>query len=120
MQSEAKDVTAYIREAPQDRRECLARLREFCLEILKGYEEGMDYGLPCYKKDGVAEVSFGSQKNYISLYILKEAVLSANRGLLKGLNVGKGCIRYSKPGRIDFSVVKKLLTDTLMSEESAC
>jgi uncharacterized protein YdhG (YjbR/CyaY superfamily) len=80
----------------------------------------MDYGGPCYKRDGAAEVGFASQKNYISLYIPKEGVINANREKLKGLSVGKGCIRYSKPEKIDFEVVEKLLSETLKSEEAAC
>lgn len=64
MQSKAKNVTDYLQEIPEERRECLA--------TLTGYEERMDYGGPCYKKNGVAEVGFASQKNYIALYILKE------------------------------------------------
>ena len=76
--------------------------------------------MPCYKREGVVEVAFASQKNYISVYIMKEDVVRANRALLKGLNVGKGCIRYSKPEKVDFRVVQKLLSDTLESEEDAC
>ena len=38
---------------------------------LKGYEENMAYGGPTYNKNGVIEVAFASQKNFIGLYILK-------------------------------------------------
>jgi uncharacterized protein YdhG (YjbR/CyaY superfamily) len=114
MQSNAKDVTAYLKEVPADRLECLATLRNLCLETLTGYEEAIDYRLPCYKKNGVGEVAFASQKNYISLYILKEGVVNANRDALSGLNAGKCCIRYSSPKKMDFAVVRKLLRDTLL------
>ena len=52
MQSQAKDVTGYLLEAGPERRESLTRLRELCREILTGYEEVMEYGMPGYKKDG--------------------------------------------------------------------
>ena len=120
MQSSAKDVTSYIREAPKERQECLTRLRKLCLETLVGYEECMDYGMPGYKKDGVGGIGFASQKNYISLYVTIESVLNANRELLKGLSVGKGCIRYSRPEKIDFSVVQKLLIETFESQDEPC
>jgi uncharacterized protein YdhG (YjbR/CyaY superfamily) len=120
MQSKAKDVTTYLREAPADRQAALTMLRELCLEVLTGYEEGMDYGMPGYKKNGVSEVGFASQKNYISLYILKEDVVQANRALLKGLSVGKGCIRYSNPKKMDMDVIRKLLVDTVQSTEPSC
>ena len=96
-------------------------MRKLCLDTLTGYEEGMDYGMPCYKrKGGAAEIGFASQKNYISLYVAIESVVKANRELLKGLSVGKGCIRYSRPEKIDFGVVQKLLSETLESKEEPC
>jgi uncharacterized protein YdhG (YjbR/CyaY superfamily) len=120
MQSSAKDVASYIREASQERQKCLTRLRKLCLDTLAGFEEGMDYRMPCYKREGVVEVAFASQKNHISLYVNIEGVVKANRELLKGLNVGKGCIRYTRPEQIDFSVVQKLLSETLESQEDSC
>ena len=121
MQSKALTVDQYLKEIPQDRHAALTRLRKLCLEFLVGYEENMDYGMPGYKvADGEIEVSFASQKNYISLYILKEDVLNKYRQDLSGLNVGKGCIRYSKPGKIDFKMVEKLLIESRDSESPIC
>jgi uncharacterized protein YdhG (YjbR/CyaY superfamily) len=122
MQSTAKDVSSYLQEVPKERRETLEKLRQLCLKILTSYEESMDYGGPCYKKNGVAEVGFASQKNFIGLYILKKDVLDAHRDMLniKGVSLGKGCIRYSKPEKIDFAVVEKLLVGTLESESAIC
>jgi len=120
MQSKAKDVTGYLLEAEPERQEYLAKLRELCREVLTGYEEGMDYGMPCYKKDGTTEVGFASQKNYISLYILKVDVVEQNRAALKGLSVGKGCIRYSNPKKMDMEVIRKLLSDTVRSNDIPC
>jgi uncharacterized protein YdhG (YjbR/CyaY superfamily) len=112
MQSKARDVASYIDEAPSDRREALMKLRQLCLETLDGYEEAMDYLLPCYKKDGIVEVAFANQKNYISIYFLKDDVIKSNRSMLAGLNLGKACIRYMKPEKINFAVIKKLLDET--------
>ncbi len=120
MQSTAKDVTAYLQEVPADRQACLTRLRELCLALLTGYEESMTYGMPSYGKNGTVEVGFASQKNYIALYILKQDVVNANRDALTGLKVGKGCIQYSKPSKMDFAVIKKLLADTVASTDTAC
>ncbi len=120
MQSAAKDVRLYLQEVPLERQEVLQKLRALCLETLIGYEESMAYGMPGYKKNGVVEVGFASQKNYISLYILKQEVLDAHRELLKGVSLGKGCIRYSRPNKIDFDVVQKMLIGTYQSESTIC
>jgi hypothetical protein len=41
MQSTAKTVTAYLDEVPADRKAALAKLRDLCRRLLKGYEESM-------------------------------------------------------------------------------
>lgn len=42
----------------------------------------MQYGGPCYSRNGEVELGFGSQKHFIGLYILRLDVLDAYRDLL--------------------------------------
>lgn len=122
MQSTAKDVTIYIQEAPAERQEALTRLRDLCRATLTGFEESMDYSGPCYKRKGEVEVGFASQKHFIGLYILRTDVMNDHRDLLKGkgISLGKGAIRYSKPERIDFAVVESMLRGTVESTGPVC
>ena len=120
MQSKAKTVDEYLKEVPIDRQAVLERLRKCCLKILKGYSEDMEYGMPCYKKNEQVEVAFASQKNYISLYIAKHDVVKKNKVALKGLEVGKACIKFKKPEQVDFQLVQKLLQETVMSSAVPC
>lgn len=76
--------------------------------------------MPSYGKNGTVEVAFASQKNYISLYILKLDALLPNKHLLKSASVGKGCIRYAKPDKINFAVVQQLLADTVKAPGGIC
>ena len=118
MQSKAKDVAAYLQEIPPERQGILIRLRDLCRQTLTGYEEKMEYGMPCYKKNGVVAVAFASQKNYLSPYI-KQNVVNAHRDALTGASVGKGCIRFSRPDKMDLTVIEKLLTDTANAPETS-
>jgi uncharacterized protein YdhG (YjbR/CyaY superfamily) len=120
MQRKVANVSAYIAESPLAHRPALKQLRSLCRETLAGYREEIDYGMPVYKRDGVMEVAFASQKHYISLYILKKPVLDEHRAALKNCSIGKGCIRFKKPEQIDFEVVKTLLRGTLESESKPC
>ena len=113
MQSTAATVDEYIKTVPSERREAITRLRELCLRELKGYEESMQYGMPSYSKDGTIEISFNSQKQYISFYVLKKDVVDRYRDQLK--DVGKGCIRYRRPEQIDYGIVEKMLEETAES-----
>ena len=122
MQSQARDVTTYIKEAPAERQEALTRLRDMCRAELTGFKEAMAYGGPSYSRDGEVEVGFASQKNFIGLYILRTDVMNTHKDLLtrKGVSVGKGAIRYSKPEHIDFDIVQSMLRGTLASTGPVC
>jgi len=120
MISKAADVQTYIAELPAERRPAIVKLRSLCRQHLNGYEERMEYGMPVYKRNGVMEVSFASQKQYIALYVLKKDVLDEFRGALPGSKIGKGCIRFPNPDKIDFDIVKRLLSRTAHSKSAPC
>jgi uncharacterized protein YdhG (YjbR/CyaY superfamily) len=122
MQRQAKTVTAYLKDVPPERKAALKKLRALCRATLTGFEETMEYGEPCYKRDGVVEVGIASQKNFIGLYILRTDVMNAHKHLLKGKGVsaGKGAIRYSQSEKIDFTVIESMLRATLESRGEVC
>ena len=107
MQSKAKTVAAYLKEIPEERRKVMTTMTALCKKTLVGFDEGMEYGMPYYKKDGAA-VGVASQKNYISVYGLRKQ-LAAMGGKLEGAKEAKGCINFPKPELIDLKVFEKLL-----------
>jgi uncharacterized protein YdhG (YjbR/CyaY superfamily) len=113
-------VEDYIAEAVPDRRPSLELLRELCLDELQGFEEAMRYGMPSYLRDGAVEIAFASQKAYISFYVLRQDALDANLDRVQGLSLGKGCIRFRTPDRIDADTVRAFLSSTAKSTGSIC
>ena len=120
MKRDVPDVGAYIAESPDERRAALSRIRELCGQLLGGYEESIEYGMPVYKRNGVAEIAFASQKQYIALYVMKKDVVDEHRDALAGCSVGKGCIRFKRPDEIRFDVVESLLRRTFQSGGRVC
>src|SRR5688572_19017801 len=120
MQSKAATVDEYLKEVPKERLPAINKIRQLCLQELKGYKETMQYGGHVYQKKGIPEVGFFSQKNNIALYILKKDVVDKYRDELKGVSVGKGAIRYTNIAKIDFDLIKKMLADTFTSTNSIC
>ena len=122
MQSSAKTVPAYLKEVPEQRKAVLKQLRALCRAALTGFKESMEYGGPCYSRNGVVEVGFASQKHFIGLYILRTDVMRSHRYLLNipSVTLGKGCIRYSNTEKIDFNVVEKMLRATVESTGEVC
>jgi uncharacterized protein YdhG (YjbR/CyaY superfamily) len=117
---QSADVDRYLQAVPAERRDVLVNLRALCRETLTSYEECIEYGMPAYKRDGKVEVAFASQKNYISLYGLKEDVVKTHAHLFQGLSIGKGCIRFTKPAKMNFTAIGQLLRATVGSGEAPC
>lgn len=120
MQSRAPTVAKYVQQQPQDRQPVLKKLRRLCRASLPGHQEGIDYGMPVYKRAGAVEVAFASQRQYIVLYVLDKAVLDRHRDTLTGCKMGKGCIRYARPAKIDFEQVTALLQEVAKSKGTPC
>ena len=113
VQSKAKDVDGYIAEAPPERTAALTRLRDLCRSTLTGFREMMSYGMPAYQRgDEPGGVAFASQKQYVAVYIVNPAVVEKNAEALKGHDMGKSCLRFKNPAKIDWALVEKLLADT--------
>jgi uncharacterized protein YdhG (YjbR/CyaY superfamily) len=118
--SKAPDVPTYIAEVPAARRAAIEKLRSLCKQNLAGYEECIEYGMPCYKRKGVPEVAFASQKQYIALYVLKKDVVDEFRSTLSASSIGKGCIRFRRPDKIDFEALTRLLRRNADSKSAPC
>ena len=120
MKSEAKNVSEYLKEVPEERNSALNKIRNLCLTHLTNHEESMVYKMPSYKRNNQVEVAFASQKQHICVYFLIHEIMLNNKEHLKGLNHGKGCIRYSNPSKIDYDLISSLLEQTNESETQIC
>ena len=120
MKSEAINVDQYLGEVPEKRIEAIRKLRDLCIQYLPDHQESMEYSMPSYKSQDQIEVAFASQKQHICVYILKHEVMLNNAKLLKGINHGKGCIRFANPEKIDFDLIAHLLKETVKSDAEIC
>ncbi|MFG1663888.1 iron chaperone [Streptomyces sp. Y7] len=118
--SSAEDVDGYLAEVPEERRDALTRLRQLCQAELTAFDELMAYGMPTYARDGAAEIAFASQKQYISFYLMRSDVREAFEERLSGHDMGKGCLRFRKPGDVDFDLVRDLLRAVAAAPGKPC
>ncbi|MFF0210591.1 iron chaperone [Streptomyces althioticus] len=112
VQSRAPHVDAYLVDVPDDRKVVLTRVRELCRAELEGFAEVMAYGMPTYRRDGVAEIAFASQKQSLSFYLLRGDVRDAFAERPAGQGMGKSCLRFCRPGSVDLGLVRDLLRAT--------
>ena len=118
MKSETKDVATYLAGVPAERREAMTRLRSLYASAFKGCEETIDYGVPCYKRDGKMVAGFASQKQYIALYGMGKVAERYSKELT-GCSMGKGCIRFRRPEAIDFDLIQRMLKDKVKAKADA-
>lgn len=132
MQSKAATVEEYLKELPKDRREVVSKLRkEIKSNLPKGFKEVMGYGMigyvvpherypegyHCHPDQPLPFMNLASQKNFIAVYHMgmyadkklmdwftKEYT---KRGIGK-LNMGKSCIRFTKPDKIPYTLIGEL------------
>jgi Domain of unknown function (DU1801) len=132
MQSKATTVAEYLAALPDDRRTAIEVVRQVILENLdKDYEEGIQYGMigyyvphrvfpagyHCDPRQPLPFASLGSQKNYMSLYIMcvyGESDLArwfreawAQTG--KKLDMGKACVRFKKIDDLALEVIAEAI-----------
>jgi uncharacterized protein YdhG (YjbR/CyaY superfamily) len=120
MKSTAENVDDYVAQVDEQWRPIVERLRSTCLEHLDGCHEVMAYGMPTYMSEGQVEVGFARQVKYLSFYIAKKGVLDAHRDDFRDLSLGKGCIRFTRPDQVDWSLIDVLLRETALCVEPPC
>ena len=128
MQSKATTVEQYLAELPNERREAIEAIRKVILKNLpKGYEEGMQWGMPsyfvplsaypagynCQPDQPLPFVGLASQKNHMAFYgfciymdeVLKNRFVVDWKKTGKKLDMGKSCVRFKKLEDVPLQVI---------------
>lgn len=78
------------------RREKLLELRDIILTHGPDLVEGIDYKMLSYRDERGIALALNAQKHHVALYVGDVHKVDPDGTLLAGLNVGKGCIRFTK------------------------
>ena len=133
MKIEANSPEEYVEQLPEDRKLAMTKLREVILRNLPaGFEETMSYGMigyvvpksifpqgyHCNPKLPLPFVNIASQKNFIAIYhmgIYADKVLldwftsEYSKKFPKKPDMGKSCLRFTKPEQIPFDLIGELM-----------
>jgi len=108
VKSSAKTVAAYLQELPDDRREAVARLRDWIKEAAPDAEESMKHGMPYYELNGPL-FAVASQKHHISLYVTETDLVAEFKPRLGRVNLGKSCVRFRRMEDLSWEAVEELV-----------
>ncbi|MEV3937190.1 DUF1801 domain-containing protein [Glycomyces sp. NPDC049804] len=115
VRSEAATVDEYLAGLPEERQAAMRAIRDACRAAMPGFTELMAYGMPGLSRDGTAagiEIAFASQKRYLSFYLMRADVREAFAARLEGRDMGKGCLRFAGPAKVDLKLVRDLARAT--------
>jgi uncharacterized protein YdhG (YjbR/CyaY superfamily) len=118
VQSKAATVSQYLDELPEERRAALAKLRKLVRKLAPDAVESMQYGMPGYSM-GDLLFALAARKGYLALYVCDPAAVEAHRAGLKGLNCGKGCIRFRSLDELPLDVVSAILQDAVRRRQAS-
>ena len=78
------------------RLDTLQELRKIIKLKASDYTEGIQYKMLGYSDEKGLVFSLNAQRNYVSFYVGDTEKVDTSGDLLKGINKGKGCIRFKK------------------------
>ncbi len=120
MTSRATTVDEYVAGVRAQWSTVVTTLRDMCRELLTSCDESIRYAMPCYLWDDRPVIAFAVQAQYLSFYVSQLGVLDGFRDQLEGLSVGKGCVRFRRPGDLRWDVIAAILAAADASDEEPC
>ncbi len=122
MQYDVSTPEEYLAQLESDwRRDTLHELRQIILSEGPDLQESISYGMLTYSTVDESLFRLNAQKNYVSLYVEDIEKVDAGGSLLEGLNLGKGCIRFSKTSGVDDRIsefVRRAIDMNISGEQS--
>ncbi|GGX42723.1 iron chaperone [Saccharospirillum salsuginis] len=110
MQYEVDTPDAYLRALDDDwRKDSLEALRTLILQQDNAIEERIHYKMLGYYFGGQYVFHLNAQRGYVSLYVGNTTDIDPEGELLAGLNLGKGCIRFTKTKRVPETRIEEFI-----------
>jgi uncharacterized protein YdhG (YjbR/CyaY superfamily) len=101
MQYKAQTPAEYLNQLEDDwRKPKLLAIRNIILSYVPNIQEGIEYKMLSYGNGKSTVFHLNAQKNYVSLYVGNISKVENGKELLKGIDLGKGCIRIKKSTQI--------------------
>jgi hypothetical protein len=68
----------------------------------------------CYRLNNLVLFHLNAQKGYVSLYCGDSKKIDPDGIFLTGLNIGKGCIRFSKSKDVSKTAIEDFIKQTIV------
>jgi uncharacterized protein YdhG (YjbR/CyaY superfamily) len=111
----SREIDRYLAELEEPKRGTLEALRKSIAEIVPGAEQGLSYGVPSFKVQGMPVAGFAAFKNHLSYLPHSGSVLEVLGNDVAGYETSKGALKFAIDKPLPKRLVKKLV-NTRMRE----
>ena len=95
------------------RKETLEQIRSIIRSKAPHLVEGINYKMLSYSDKKGVVFHLNAQKNYVSLYVGDAKKIDEDGGLLEGIEVGKGCIRFKKSVSVAYTRIDEFIVQAV-------
>ncbi|WP_422378343.1 iron chaperone [Roseibium sp.] len=114
MQYDAETPDAYLKALEDDwRKQTLLQLRKVIRKAAPEIEECIHYKMLGFRIGEDFVFHLNAQRNYVSLYVGDASRIDPDGMLLKGLSVGKGCVRFAKSKAVEQTRISDFIQKAL-------
>lgn len=113
----AKNVDEYLKSFTGQQKDTLEKIRSIIKAAAPKAEEGISYGIPAYKQNGMVAY-FAGFKNHCSYFPGSYAVMKQFEKELKPYNVSKGTIQFPIDKPLSSSLLKKMVLAKINENET--
>jgi uncharacterized protein YdhG (YjbR/CyaY superfamily) len=103
----ANTVDEYIEMHPKDVANKLNAIRGIIKKNAKGVVEGIGYGMPSYKLNGVL-IYFSAHKNHIGIYPFPSAIKAFKKDA-ENYKTGPGTIQFQNDQKLPLGLITKIV-----------
>ena len=103
------EVDEYLAAVPEPQRSTLEHVRATLAALLPGAEQGIAYGVPCFKVAGKGVAGFGFYQNHCTYFPMSGSITAELADDLTGFVTAKGSIRFPNDEPLSDALVGKLV-----------
>jgi len=107
--SKPRTIDEYLKNAEDDQRRVLNKLRQTIRAAAPEAQECISYGIPAFRHNRRSLVFFGAWASHCAFYPGSAATLKNFRNELRNFQTSKGAIRFSPDKPLPVALVKKLV-----------
>ena len=99
----------YLAGVPEPQQATLEQLRSTLAALLPEAEQGIAYGVPCFKEAGKGVAGFGFYKNHCTYFPMSGSITTELADDLTGFVTAKGSIRFPTDEPLSAGLVERLV-----------